>query len=261
MSSPALRYTKPDISFHIMRKFHPRVFWRASVNYGRIKGDDNVSGTSGAAAYRRTRGLNFRNDIFEVKGDFIFELFENRGNYTKRPDYNVYAFIGLAFFYHNPYTYYNGEWIRTQPLHTEGKSYSSFQAAIPFGLGFKYKLSKQWDLAFEIGWRMTSTDYLDDVSTKYAGPQYLSKDTWYIADRSAAQIDQNPGLVGSTGDGIITDPNTTDKNGRTGTYRHANGFGLAGDKRGDKNLDWYIVTGFHLSYIIPERVVCPKFRN
>ena len=127
MVSPAVRYTKPDIGFHIMRKFDPRMFWRASFNYGRIKGDDNVSASSGESSYRKLRGLNFRNDVIELKGDVIFELFENRGNYTKRSDYNVYGFIGLAFFFHDPRTYYNGEWIRTKPLHTENKNYSNLR--------------------------------------------------------------------------------------------------------------------------------------
>jgi hypothetical protein len=261
MVSPAVRYTKPDVGVHIMRKFHPSMFWRASLNYGRIKGDDNISATTGPNSYRKLRGLNFRNDIIELKGDLIWELFENRGNYTKRSDYNVYGFIGLAFFFHDPYTNYNDTWMRAKPLKTENKTYSNFQGAVPLGLGFKYKLSKQWDLAFEIGWRFTTTDYLDDVSTTYAGPENLNRDTWYIADRTAAQQKLYPELLDYPGNELLIDPAIKSKDGKVDDYYHAAGYGRNGDKRGDKNFDWYIVTGFHLSYIIPERVVCPKFRN
>ncbi len=263
--SPGLQYTKPSVGVHLMRKFHPRLFWRAAFTYGRVKGDDRTAlGDDGD--FRRARDLNFRSDIFELKGDLIIDLFDNRGNYTKRSDYNVYGFIGLAGFYMRPQFLMidqaTGErtstWVAAQPYKTEGKSYSSFQMAIPFGLGFRYKLSKQWDLAFEIGWRRTFTDYLDDVSTTYAGPENLPRDTWYIADRSAAAQ-----YYGHT---TITNPSMTQSNvmssdGQVDNYTHLAGFGQKGDQRGDKNTDWYIVTGFHLSYIIPERVVCPKFRN
>jgi len=40
---------------------------------------------------------------------------------------------------------------------------------VPFGVGFKYAISPKTNLNFEIVHRFTTTDYLDDVSTQYAG--------------------------------------------------------------------------------------------
>jgi hypothetical protein len=39
-------------------------------------------------------------------------------------------------------------------------------------------------------------------------------------------------------------------------------YGRNGQQRGDKKgrNDMYIITGFHLTYIIPAKVICPKFR-
>jgi hypothetical protein len=57
-------------------------------------------------------------------------------------------------------------------------------------MGVKYNLGRNVNLAFEISHRFTSTDYLDDVSTTYAGagvfPPYGGKDTpaYLLQDRS-----------------------------------------------------------------------------
>jgi hypothetical protein len=49
-----------------------------------------------------------------------------------------------------------------------------------------------------------------------------------------------------------------DGNGQT--YFSAQGY-EAGEKRGSANeKDWYLVTGFHLNYILYKGVRCPKFR-
>jgi len=60
-----------------------------------------------------------------------------------------------------------GGWVSLKPLKTEGVSYSSFNFAIPVGLGFYYTLNRKYRLGMEIGWRTTFTDYIDDVSTVY----------------------------------------------------------------------------------------------
>ncbi|MCH8048068.1 MAG: hypothetical protein IID44_30610, partial [Planctomycetes bacterium] len=159
---------------------------------GRIMGEDRKgSKPSGNDKFRWNRNLSFRNDLLEFKLDAIFDLFENRGTFKKRPDYTPYAFIGFAMFLHNPKAKINGKWVALKPLSTEGqglgravladgslgreppKPYSLIQPAIPFGVGFRYKLDRQLDIAFEIGWRATFTDYLDDVGGFYYDRQTL----------------------------------------------------------------------------------------
>ncbi len=69
-----------------------------------------------------------------------------------------------------------------QPLSTEGeglpqypgqKPYNLTQFAIPFGGGIKFRVSENVVLAYEIGFRKTFTDYLDDVSTFYVDQAIL----------------------------------------------------------------------------------------
>jgi hypothetical protein len=43
-------------------------------------------------------------------------------------------------------------------------------ACFPLGVGVKYNLNPKMNIGFEIVYRFTTTDYIDDVSTTYAGP-------------------------------------------------------------------------------------------
>ena len=66
-----------------------------------------------------------------------------------------------------------------QPLGTEGQGlngtrpYSRLSVALPFGAGLRWKLSRYHTLNFELGYRFTLTDYLDDVSTTYYNNQEI----------------------------------------------------------------------------------------
>jgi hypothetical protein len=46
----------------------------------------------------------------------------------------------------------------------EGVDYSLLGISIPFGVGFRYKITSSMDVGFDFGYRIALTDYLDDVS-------------------------------------------------------------------------------------------------
>ncbi|WP_223808748.1 DUF6089 family protein [Rufibacter hautae] len=261
-TSLRLSSTRPSISVNFTRKFTPRIYGRAALSWGRITGDDSKSADFSEPENepRYKRNLSFRNDIKELSVQGIVDLFENRRTFMRRPDFTPYAFAGVAVFHHNPKAYYDGTdsrlaagWYELQPLGTEGQyangegypdPYKKIQFAIPFGLGVRYKLARYWDLGFEITWRKTFTDYLDDVSTVYADKSQLSTAAAILSDRSAdnSRASQYP---------IITE------NG----YRRIAGYGAKGDQRGDvSDDDWYITTGFSLNYILTPTRRGPKFR-
>jgi hypothetical protein len=258
--SPGIKFTRENLGLCIVQRMWPRVSFRGSLNWGIVKGSDAQNASYNAKDInRKIRNLSFRSQITEVKFDVIVDLWENRGKFQKRPDYTPYFFAGINYFHMNPKAKTpDGHYVALEPLHTEGKSYSLNQIAIPIGLGFRYKLSKQWDLAFEMGWRFTFTDHLDDVSSRYADPQSLGDPTSLsniMANRTMEAYNSDPQLrayIDNT-PGLQPQP---DGNGGTTVAT----YGKAGDKRGDKNRDWYIVTGFHLTYILPGKVICPKFR-
>jgi hypothetical protein len=149
-----------------------------------------------------------------------------------------------------------GKWVALQPLVLEGKRYSLHQISVPAGFGFRYRLDQHWDFSFEMGWRFTFTDYLDDVSSVYLDRSYFGDDPVAVAlyDRSMEGISNDHTLESFV--------NESQGYNHHGGYTTINGYGRAGDQRGDPGRkDWYLVTGFHFTYIIFKRLPCPKFRN
>jgi hypothetical protein len=256
-TDPAL--TRPNIGVYALRKFYPRVSGRVSFSWSRIKGADGESAKSTEAedGGRWQRNQSFRNDIKELSVVGLFDILPNYGFFVKRNEYTPYVFAGVAMFLHNPQTYYGGNlmkkgWYDLQPLQTEGKKYSKAQVSIPFGIGIRCKLSQQLDLGFEIGWRRTFTDYLDDVSTNYLDKGTLDSEhgtaAWVLSDRSLE-------LEGLKGQQVLE----TGANGQS--YPATGGVTQAGMQRGDKTMkDWYILTGFTFSYTLEEMRKSPKFR-
>jgi hypothetical protein len=150
--------------------------------------------------------------------------------------YNIkwtpYFFGGVAVFKFNPYTFdENNEKTYLQPLSTEGqgiegysvKPYKLTQLSLPFGGGIKYAFSDRVRLGVELGIRKTFTDYLDDVSTNYAGEDDL------LAARGAQAV-----ALAYRGDEVSNgNPDYPEKGAMRG---------------GAENLDLYYFTGLHLTF-------------
>lgn len=276
--------TRPSISISYTYRYRPRISFRGSYTWGRIMGDDKLSAEPEEPENwgRYMRNLSFRNDINELSVVTIVDLFENRNTYIRRPDFVPYGFIGIAVYHHNPKAYYeNGShpgiteeddipsgWYDLQPLGTEGQyvfgggyksPYELFQISIPFGLGVRYRLDNQWDLSFEVGWRKTFTDYLDDASADewVEKAQLLSEENGSPNRKATAIFSDRSAERPNSPDDILLDPDFP-----AVPYRHLNGFGTPDRyKRGNTaDKDWYIFTGLNINYIIAPGVRGPKFR-
>lgn len=280
--APASSFVSTDIQFfrtslfgYVTHKFTPRITGKAQLSWHRLKGDDNISAnaTQGESAGRYLRNLHFRNDIIELSGMAMFDLFENNSPFFKRPRWAPYGFIGLGVIYSNPTARLNtnsananGEWVALRPLQTEGKSYSPIQIVIPFGIGIRYKLSQRVDLGFDVGYRYTFSDYIDDVSGNYAHPSSLSSQlSRDMADRTNETFGADTGLNRTqdvvrilTGFGKT---NASDPNYNPFSASEDIGNKYRGSRRGNpKDNDWYLTTGFHISYILVNVVQRPRFR-
>jgi hypothetical protein len=62
---------------------------------------------------------------------------------------------------------------------------------IPYGIGGRINVSPFFNVAVEVGWRKTFTDYLDDVSTDYLDYNSLSGTRQLLADRGP-ELGYNP---------------------------------------------------------------------
>lgn len=173
--------TEYKLAFGIFGRRHFTKNWAAKAHF--YKGD--LSATDANQHHKnglRERNLSFRTTILEVgvQGEYNLTPFAIR----EKKISTVFLFAGVSGIYFNPEAQMNGEWYELQPLGTEGqgmdlypdrKKYSKVNVAIPVGLGIRLSLNQQTTIGFELGFRKTFTDYLDDVSTTYPDIDYLAK--------------------------------------------------------------------------------------
>jgi hypothetical protein len=219
-------------------KFSQNISAKTSLTYARISGDDRFSTNPG----REGRNLSFRNDMFELSavGEFYFIDVRDVGHaFRYRDDFRAYVFAGVGGLYSNPKAEYNGDWIALQPLETEAVHYNKIQFVLPTGVGVAYTINKNHRIGWELGWRTTFTDYLDDISTVYADPKLLSSTGALLANRN----DELP----YTNTSDLPDPNNY----------------APGNKRGDPtHNDSYILSTFSYSYVIQGHShLWPKYRK
>ncbi|MFT4522724.1 MAG: opacity protein-like surface antigen [Bacteroidia bacterium] len=233
-----------------------RFTFRLGVNYGSISGDDAWYPED---ELREFRNLHFKSEIWDFHAGFDINL--NTFDLNQERGIIPYVTIGVGVFKFNPQAQFfydanswhstglqnysslasrDGDWVELQPLGTEGqetteyndiKRYALTQLSIPFGVGFKFKLSKQWTFGVEYVPRYTFTDYIDDVSGNYVEPVYLESQYSAIS------------------------PAMSDRTSRNAEQS------LAGTPRGDQSKrDMYSIFGVTLTYrIIRSGDRCPIF--
>jgi hypothetical protein len=181
-----------------------RVSVRAEFTWFMIAGDD-----ANANSDRVERNLSFFSHNFELNATGAVYLFPNGVRFYQRPVLNVYGFGGVGLLYFNPKTKYQGDVVALAPLETEGTKYSRAVPVIPFGLGVKIKYGPFFNLIFEGGYRLTFTDYLDDVSIeRYPDPASLKSDlSRALSDR---RRERDPDYPVAPGVGKRGNPDTND---------------------------------------------------
>lgn len=236
-----------------LNKITAHIAFTADANFVRLLADDNlVTSThnpSHATAY--VRNLHMRNDVIEFGVHGRYEFLPCKDYYTKREKINGFATVGLGLLYSNPQAKDSaGNWHNLRPMQTENKAYSSFTAYIPVSLGVSYKINNHIDIEFELGYRFTFTDYLDDAKGTYADPSNLkSADAKYFSNRSAEATDSYTGnnrdldyIQNDLGYPILTTPEG---------YSYVSSTS-PGQLRGTRfGLDGYFVGMVRIVYIIP----------
>ncbi len=190
---------------------------RLEGTFGQISGNDNVlEGVTDIAKERFNRNLNFRSYMSEVSAMLeihpMYIFVDWPAKETTPPRTSPYVLGGIGYFSFNPQTKLGNNYIDLQPLRTEGqgfaetgrKEYSLTQLNVPVGAGVKYELSPLINLRAELLYRITFTDYLDDLSTTYIDPALFSK---YLTPQQVAnakilydrQIEPHAGIDGIRG--------------------------------------------------------------
>lgn len=178
--------------------FSRTIALRLTSAYTRLGGDDKYT----INPERRGRNLNFKTGLFEGSVALEFSFGSNKRFYC-------YGGIGYALF--KPFTTYNGTKVYLQPLGTEGQNYLQGKqpyglttTIYPFGLGYRIPAGSG-QITFELAMRKSTTDYIDDVSTKFADPALVAASApsgsgataAALADRSISDIPgfSSPGSI------------------------------------------------------------------
>lgn len=173
-SRAALNRPKPSVGFFMRKQLGNYVAVRLAANYAQLGYSDRYSNIE----FNRRRNLSFNTQLFEIglQGDFNFFRFEP---WSDEFFFTPYVTLGAGIFNFNPYAYLDGTKYYLRPLGTEGqgsslypnrKFYKNMAFSFPIGMGVKYNLTRNINLMLEATHRFTTTDYLDDVSTTFAGP-------------------------------------------------------------------------------------------
>lgn len=220
---------------------------KANFVYAFVGGNDQLT----EEMFRNNRNCNFRSPVIELSTQFEYIVGRERPGHIynlkgirgwRYIQVQTYFFAGIGGIYMNPKAKLDGKWYALRPLSTEGqglvptrKKYSNFQVVIPFGMGFKYALNKDWSVCVEYGIRKTFTDYLDDVSKTYFDPNALLSEKGPMAVHFA-----NPS-ENSIGNWNVT---------------------AAGQQRGDpRDKDSYMFAFISFYYKIPKGAfTLPKYR-
>lgn len=157
---------------------NPFIAMRITGNVTRVGYDDKLSNNY----YNKRRNLNFKSDIVEatLQAEFNFFRFFTGELHSR---FTPYLTGGIGAFYYNPYTTYQGTKYYLRPLGTEGQNagfgdrdYTSAAICFPIGAGIKYWIRPGVNFGVEIANRLTTTDYIDDVSKTYVGADKFHSD-------------------------------------------------------------------------------------
>jgi len=166
--------------------------FRLAAHYTYLEGRDELIANNGSdELFRKQRNLDFKTNMFEAYAAAeLYPLMLMYGyNEDYQPRYRPYVFFGVGMFTYNPkgsITDQNGNvtWHDLAPLHTEGQGFSEYssrkpysltQMNLPYGCGIRYLATERLNLAFELLYRKTFTDYVDDLSTDYIDPNLFDK--------------------------------------------------------------------------------------
>ena len=191
--------TRPAFGLYARRKLDRDGLWHVRADISRI----HISGSDKDTQYapRRARNLHFRNHMTEGAIRLERDLLQKPLVWARqrRAMLTVRGFIGYARLQHNPEARVDvnnlmydqleeqgltspGQWHSLPELQTGGIDYSDELniTTIPFGVsaiitGQKRGGAADFYVGIELGFRMTDTDYLDDITGFYADPSEMTQ--------------------------------------------------------------------------------------
>ncbi len=221
------RFVRPAVGIFARHHMTPYIAVRANLMWTEVGYADSYNSND----FQKLRNLSFKSNVVELSAAAEFNFFRYAtGEIGNR--WTPYLTGGVGVFYYNPTAEINGSTYALRSLGTEGQNagfadrkYSSYSVCFPIGMGVKYWIRPGLNLGFEIADRLTTTDYLDDVSRTYVGMDRFPN-TDPLVPNPAALLQDRSGEVS---------PVLLGRNGK---------------QRGNSTtFDQYLVFAFHLSIL------------
>jgi hypothetical protein len=172
------RSTRPSIYGGIRYRVKPTTSVKLSFTYGYSKTKDFPGSRN------ENRGFTSVTQLLEVAGNYEYyflpeqrrlrsaAMFNRRGMINDYSSWGAYAFTGIGATMYWPHLTFD------EPR--EGDEYKSnmgITVSIPLGAGLKYIISDKWIIGYEIGYRITITDYLDG----FIPPSSKRPDSYWVS--------------------------------------------------------------------------------
>ena len=165
-------------SFGFNVEVTPRIYIKAEASLAKLTASDRYNPKN------RLRNLSFSSDLEEITVTAEYNAFD-----LHEYNFSPFIFAGFGFVSFNPYEEQpNGARVYLSQLSTEGQGfvagkekYALGSWCVPLGGGFQYQISSKFRIAAQFGYRITGTDYLDDVSTSYVDKDLLQSKKGQVA--------------------------------------------------------------------------------
>ena len=189
------KFNHPAAGGVIKRNFDSNWSLKLTALKGKISADESLS----PYLQERNRNLSFFSPITEGSLQVEFNFFDYGFDYSQKR-FTPFLSAGLSLAVFNPQTNFNGTTYQLKYYNTEGQeSYNTTTYAIPVAAGLKYNFGRYLNIIGEIGFRDTSTDYLDDVSGYYANSTALQGNSAQITALRIALSDRSVNKIGTPG--------------------------------------------------------------
>jgi opacity protein-like surface antigen len=149
-----LKFSGPAVGGFVKLNLDPYWSLGMNYNYGRIEGDNG--------------NLKFYAPLHEVSAlvDFnFFDFFAGGGRRRFSPF--IYAGLGGLVFNAKRNVGNEVKYLRLYRTENQSLPYKNYAFSIPYGAGMKFKMSTNFTIFGQLGYRTAYTDYLDDVKGTY----------------------------------------------------------------------------------------------
>lgn len=269
---------------------NPNFGARLSFSWVRLYGDDFIYSQRNFDKLfnQYIRNLHFRNDLQEFALSGIINLKRQYDSRTTiRQAFMPYLTAGIGLVGHNPKAIqpsngnvpYN-DWLPLKQFNTSGqglastgiKPYSLIVPVVPLSVGFRMKVTQKIDINMEAGYRLTLSDYIDDVGVE-AYPNLADLTNIYGIDSEIFSYragENNHAVTGESriplflqvwsNDNRIVTSSTSPENNAKEIYDPL--IAIRGGRRTSfyHKFDHYLVTQFKISYVLSGQVKCPPIR-